>query len=164
MLTCTRAPSPERDRRGALAAAVWVESVAVGSILGAAGAVATIAIGIAAAGTEPLGIVGALVVAYLAAIVGCGFGFIVGTLVGLELALLVTFGHRRLGARVVATLMPLAAMTITQPLAFLWARYYFTGSPLAILAIAVLDALLTLPGALWIAKRYRRRAAGGRVH
>jgi hypothetical protein len=164
MITCSRVRNQaERDRRDGLAVAVWVESVAVGSLLGAAGAVVMVAIGVAADGTEPLGPAGALFVALFAAVLGAGFGFILGTVVGLVLALLVGLGQRRLGPRVVATLMPLAAATVTEPLTCLFARAYYYDTPLVV-AMSVVGAVATVPGSVWIARRYLRRAEGRRVH
>ena len=147
----------ERDLRGALAAAVWVESIACGSVLGAAGALAIVTIAVLGGGFSPAVAVIAIVVAEL----GAGFGFAVGVLVGLVLALLVTVAHGRLRARTVATLMPLTAMVVSQP--FTYGYFHYAGTGWAI-AMGALDALLTLPGALWVATRYRRRAEGRRVH
>jgi hypothetical protein len=157
MRICAGPRARTHDLRDALAVSVWVESIAAASALGAAGAVATCAVSFL---TGPVGLPGALIFAGIAMVVGAGFGFFVGAVVGLAMALLVVFGHRRLGARVVATLMPLAAMTGSQGLTFA----IFHGAPPFAAAMAVLDALLTLPGALWIARRYRDRAEGRRVH
>jgi hypothetical protein len=157
MTTCTERRAHKHDRRDALAVAVWVESIAAASILGAAGAVATISVSFLAGAVS---VSEALLFGGTAAVVGGGFGFFVGAVVGLALALLVVFGHERLGPRVVATLMPLVAMIGSQGLTFA----IFHGARTWAAAMAVLDALLTLPGALWIAKRYRDRAEGRRVH
>jgi hypothetical protein len=147
----------ERDRRGALAAAVWVESIAAGGVLGAAGAALLVAIGFVAGDFTA----DAPVILIAAAVVGGGFGFCVGTIVGVAQGLLVTFAHRRLGARVVATLMPLNAMAIS--LSLTYACFHSAGTRWAI-GMQTLAAGMTMPGALWIARRYLKRAEGRRVH
>jgi hypothetical protein len=157
MGTRSKATDADRDRRGALAASVWVESIAAGGVLGAAGAVLAVTIGFVSGDFTAA----APVILVVAALIGWGFGFFVGVVVGLAQGLLVTFAHRRLGARVVATLMPLNAMTIS--LSLTYACFHSAGTRWAV-GMQTLAAGMTLPGALWIARRYRRRAAGRRVH
>ena len=146
----------QNDHRGALAAEVWVSSVAFGSLLGLTGALVTVACALLAH-PDPTA-VDAFVVA---AVLGVGFGFFVGVLVGLVLALFAFFGHRWLGVQGVATLMPLAALCITQPPAVLLGLV-FSGS--SMLIMITVNAALTLFGAWCIARRYRNLALRLRVH
>jgi len=145
-----------RNRTG-LATAVWAYCVAYGWGLGAIAAVLTGGVSVLA-GTDAAGL---LVVTLYCAMIGGAFGFIVGNLVGIALGLLVTFGEPRLGVRTVATLMPLTAMLVTQPLTF--AIFRLVSTPIAIVMVLV-DAVFTVIGALVIAHQYRKLAYLRRVH
>ena len=140
-----------RDHRGALAAEVWVSSIAFGSLLGSAERSSTRRV---RAGS-PIPTRPPSMALIIAAVLGVGFGFFVGVLVGLVLAVFVFFGHRWLGVQGVATLMPLAALCITQPPAVLLGLV-FSGS--SMLIMITVNAALTLFGAWCIARRYRNLA------
>jgi hypothetical protein len=136
---------------------VWAYCVAYGWGLGALAAALIVGFS-SLAGSD---LQGAAAVAVYGAVVGGAFGFIVGNLVGIVFGLLVTFGEPRLGVPTVATLMPLTAMLVTQPLTF--AIFRLVSTPVAIL-MALVDAVFTLIGSLAIARQYRKLTYLRRVH
>jgi hypothetical protein len=139
------------------AGAVFGETVGAAYVLGAAGAgvvLAIAAVANAAVVAIPLYAPFAL---GLGGVVGLLIGFVVGPLLGL----LVRLGEARLGPAKVARLMPLVALSITAPLAFLFGHL---GGTLWMLAIMVLDVTFTFAGARLIAQRYLKRAERAHLH
>jgi len=67
----------------------------------------------------------------------------------------------RLGTRAVAHLIPVVALTITLPLAFLFG---LIGGTVWVLAIVALDTTFTYAGARLLAHRYLRRTEGAPLH
>ena len=141
-------PDEAPDDRSSLAAAVWMSTTAYCAAL-AAGAML-----ISLVSEFELGVLlWGVVFVGAAAVVG----WVVGAVVGIPLALVVTFGHDLLGRRVVAVLIPLVALGLT---ALVLLVLIGVRSPIAI-AIA---AFLTLLGGVLIAGRYERLARVPRVH
>jgi hypothetical protein len=157
MLFACTPPVPNRNV-GGLAVQVWAVSVAWGWALGAGGAV-VVALALVAANGLGSDIFTAFLYFGIVAGFGGGFGFAVGIVVGLALALLVVCGHRTLGPRVVAHLMPVVALSITVPLVSL-----ITGSGAWWPALTALDAAFTAIGGLLIARYYLRRVDTSCVH
>jgi hypothetical protein len=157
MLFASTPPVPNRNV-GGLAVQVWAVSVAWGWALGAGGAV-VVALALVAANGLGSDIFTAFLYFGIVAGFGGGFGFAVGIVVGLALALLVVCGHRTLGPRVVAHLMPVVALSITVPLVSL-----ITGSGAWWPALTALDAAFTAIGGLLVARYYLRRVDTSCVH
>jgi len=84
-------------------------------------------------------------------------GWVVGVIVGLPLGLVVTLAHGRLRTRAVAVVLSLVALLMTAVVVYGW---FGTRSRVAI-GIA---ALLTLLGAILVARRYERLARERPLH
>jgi hypothetical protein len=141
-----------RDDEGELAAAVWIAAVVYCAILAAATAAVALTIGAVSDLSAGFVIFGVFFVVLAAA-----FGTVVGAVAGVPLGLLVAFGQRRLGIRVVATCIPIVAMLLTAAVISGW---FGLRSPAAV----ALETLFTLPAALLIARRYEHLARERPVH
>ena len=151
--------STPRDYRGTLAISVLGCCVGWAAFLGAIGAVITI-IPVFLAG--PNDVHTSLTVAGIAAVVGVVFGLAVGSSSASRWRRWSRLGHRRLGPRAVAALIPVTALFVT--LALTVAVFGRVG-PLAVAAVSVLDTILTLLGGTYVAGRYRLLAGvSSRVH
>ncbi len=132
--------------RGALALAVWVYSAVWGSVLGAIGGFVALMVD-----TSTWGIFWLIAYSIAAAILAGGFGFILGNITGLLLALIVMVSPVRARVGIVTVAIPVVALVISITATLL--LFGPTGSGGNIL-LAV-DAALTLAGAIWICRRYR---------
>jgi len=146
-------PTPEateREARGAIAAALWVDSLSFGVLFGTVGAFGLVA-GYTT-GFNP----GWLVFALLGSTVfGGGYGFLVGQIVGLTLAVIATYVPRRSRTRVLRTAIPFVGLLVSVVPVIL-----FVGHITAQVArFTAFDAALTLTGSALIYRRYRRLVA-----
>src|SRR5689334_12235812 len=140
------------DSPGRRATVVFGESLGCGYVLGAVGGVIVMLLLTASDPTADWGAV--WVWGYYAAGFGAFAGLFVGLAVGIVNGLVVAGLERRLGPRCIASLIPLVALTITLPLAFLFGLVGGTGW---VLAIVALDATFTYAGGRLIAHRYLAR-------
>ena len=155
-MTSRPVPPMTAARRGV---AIFGESVACGYALGALGGIIVAeAIALFDGRFDPSY---ALALAIYGGGVAAGVGLIVGLLVGSVLALVVSGCEARLGTRAVAHLIPVVALTITLPLAFLFG---LIGGTVWVLAIVALDTTFTYAGARLLAHRYLRRTEGAPLH
>jgi hypothetical protein len=156
-------PAPHDLGTGSIsirAGSAFGECVAAGYALG--GALAFVAVLVA--GTVENGVDGwAGVVLYgcIAAGFGGVIGLVVGLVVGVLLFVLVRFGERRVGAAAVARAMPIVALAITLPVAFLIGS---VAGELWFFSVVSVDAVLTVAAALVIARHYLRRCEVGHLH
>jgi hypothetical protein len=154
------APRYEWDSPEARAAQVFGESAAAGWVLGGAAGFATVVVaGTIHADADPFVVVWYGL--FFAAPFASGIGLVVGMLAGGAAHALVRHGERRLGAQRVARLFPAVGLLITLPLAALIGSVGGAGWCAAVVSIV---AVLTLTGALVIARRYLRRIGAPAVH
>ena len=139
------------ESRGAIAAALWVYSVGWGTLLAVVGVLLFLTGSVLTSSGDTGPIVDLIVVwAVIAIVLGGGLGLVVGQIVGVVLALLVTLSPRRSRVAIVSAAIPLVAMAVSETATLLM----FGQAPGATTFIA-LDAVLTLVGAAWICRRYR---------
>jgi hypothetical protein len=140
----------EREARGAIAAALWVESVSFGVLFGAVGGFVLV---VCDTGTwSP----GWLVFAALGSfVVGGGLGFVIGQIVGLTLALIATAAPARSRIPIVRVAIPLVALSVSVTPVVLVIGHLSTNAAL----FTALDVTLTLTGAALIRRRFLRLEA-----
>ena len=131
--------------RGALALAVWIYSAVWGTALGALGGFAALMVG-----TSTWGFGWIIAYALAAAVLAGGFGFILGNIIGLVLALIVHVSPVRARVGIVTVAIPVVAVAVSVTATVL--LFGTGGGGRAVIAI---DAVLTLIGAIWICARYR---------
>jgi hypothetical protein len=137
----------QREARGAIAAALWVDSLSMGVLLGAVGGFVLVV------GSEGTWSPGFLLLAAMGSIVlGGGFGFIVGQIVGLTLGLIATFSTRASRTANLRAAIPLVALTVSVTPVVLVVGKFTTPTAL----FTAYDVILTLSGAAWVFRRYRR--------
>jgi hypothetical protein len=132
--------------RGALALAVWIYSALWGTVLGAIGGFVALMVG-----TSTWGFGWIIAYSVAAAILAGGFGFIVGNIIGLLLALIVYACSVRARVGIVTVAIPVVAVTVSVTATILLFGATGGGSRVVI----AIDAALTLIGAIWICARYR---------
>jgi hypothetical protein len=132
--------------RGALALAVWIYTALLGLVLGALGGFAALMVG-----TSTWGFGWIIAYALAAAILAGGFGFILGNIIGLLLALIVRVSPVRARVGIVTVAIPVVAVAVSVTATIL--LFGATGG--WGIAVVAIDAALTLVGAIWICSRYR---------
>jgi hypothetical protein len=132
--------------RGALALAVWIYSALWGTVLGAIGGFVALMVG-----TSTWGFGWIIAYSLAAAILAGGFGFVVGNIIGLLLALIVHVSpvHARVG--IVTVAIPVVAVAVSAGATIL----LFDPKGRGGIVVVAVDAVLTLVGAIWICARYR---------